>query len=161
MRPVAVVLSSLPDMERPAMARALGAGDPWRAFQVVKEFRTAAAAVLAGTILTAAAVLFWFPSTILKQGYDARSAALILAVWAAIMAVRALRTPEAVFLQAAGDFQPLARIGMKACIVSLALTLSLLLAFGPAASLLGILAGDAVMTAGIFGRVRQWKRLHA
>ena len=90
MPPVAVVRSSLPDMGRPAMARASGSGDPGRAFQVVKEFRTAAAAVLAGTILIAAAVLLWFPSTILKQGYDACSAALVPAAWAAIMAICAM-----------------------------------------------------------------------
>ncbi|HEY4940804.1 MAG TPA: hypothetical protein VII56_05205 [Rhizomicrobium sp.] len=161
MRPVAVVLSSLPDMERPVMARAIGAGDFARAFRAVKAFRTAAAAVLLGTILIAAALLVWFPNTVLKQGYDAGSAALIVAIWALIMAVRALRTPDAVFLQAAGEFQPLANAGMKSSVVSLAATLALLLAFGPIASLLGIVAGDIVMTAGIFKLMRNWKRTHA
>ena len=161
MRPVSVVLSSLPDMERPVMARAIGAGDYARAFRAVKEFRTAAAAVLLGTILIAAALLLWFPNIILKQGYDAHSAALIVAIWVVIMAVRALRTPEAVFLQAAGEFQPLAAIGMKSCAVSLAATLALLLAFGPIASLLGIVAGEIVMTAGIFKLSRTWKAAHA
>jgi hypothetical protein len=161
MRPVAVVLSSLPDMERPVMARAIGTGDFARAFRAVKEFRTAAAAVLLGTILIAAALLAWFPNIVLKQGYDARSAAVIVAIWAVIMAVRALRTPDAVFLQAAGEFQPLAHIGMKSCAVSLVATLTLLLVFGPIASLLGIVAGDVVMTAGIFRQVARWKRAHA
>ena len=161
MRPVAVVLSSLPDMERPVMARAIGNGDFARAFRAVKEFRTAAAAMLLGTILLAAALLIWFPNTVLKQGYDAGSAAVIVAIWAVIMAVRALRTPDAVFLQAAGEFQPLANIGMKSCAVSLAATLALLLMFGPIASLLGIVAGDVVMTAGIFKLTRRWKLAHA
>ncbi len=161
MRPVAVVLSSLPDMERPVMARAIGSGDFARAFRAVKEFRTAAAAVLLGTILLAAALLIWFPNTVLKQGYDAGSAVVIVAIWAVIMAVRALRTPDAVFLQAAGEFQPLANIGMKSCAVSLAATLALLLMFGPIASLLGIVAGDVVMTAGIFTLTRRWKLAHA
>ena len=76
------------------------------------------------------------------------------------MCLRALRTPDAVFLQAAGEFQPLANIGMRASVVSLAATLALLLAFGPVASLLGIVAGDVVMTAGIFKRVRAWKVAH-
>jgi hypothetical protein len=161
MRPVAVVLQSLPDMERPVMARAIGNGDFARAFRAVKEFRTAAAAVLLGTILIAAALLLWFPNTVLKQGYDAGSAAIILAIWVVIMAVRALRTPDAVFLQAAGQFQPLANIGMKASVVSLGMTLVLLFAFGPIVSLLGIVAGDVVMTAGIFKQVRTWKLAHA
>ncbi|MEI9990801.1 MAG: hypothetical protein WDM86_12250 [Rhizomicrobium sp.] len=160
MRPVAVVLSALPDMERPAMARAIGAGDFARAFRSVKEFRTAAAAVLLATTLSAAALLIWFPSLVLKQGYDASSAAAILAIWVAIMAVRALRTPDAVLLQAAGEFQSLARIGTKASLVSLAATLALLFAFGPVASLLGIVAGDVAMTAGIFAKTRGMRLAH-
>jgi hypothetical protein len=161
MRPVAVVLQALPDMERPTMARAIGAGEVSKAFRTVKEFRTAAVAILGATILVAVALLIWFPSTVLKQGYDASSAYVILGLWAAIMTVRALRTPEAVFLQAAGEFQSLAAIGMKASLVSLAATLVLLFTLGPIASLLGIVAGDLVMTAGIFVRVRGWKAAHA
>ncbi len=160
MRPVAVVLSALPDMERPAMARAIGAGDLARAYRSVKEFRTAAAAVLAATTLIAAALLSWFPSLVLKQGYDASSATIILAIWALIMAVRALRTPDAVFLQAAGEFQSLAAIGTKASIVSLGATLVLLFAFGPVVSLFGIVAGDVVMTAGILAKRRSWMLAH-
>jgi putative peptidoglycan lipid II flippase len=97
---------------------------------------------------------------VLKQGYDASTAAAILGVWVAIMAVRALRTPDAVFLQAAGEFQSLAGIGMKASLVSLAATPILLFAFGPVASLLGIVAGDLVMTAGIVARRRSWMLAH-
>ena len=161
MRPVSLVLSSLPDMERPVMARAIGSGDFARAFRAVKAFRTAAAAVLLGTILIAAVLLAFFPSLILKQGYDAGSAAVIVAIWVLIMAIRALRAPEAVFLQAAGEFRPLAAIGIKSSLVSLAATLALLFAFGPTASLLGIVAGDLVMTAGIFKQIGRWKLAHA
>jgi putative peptidoglycan lipid II flippase len=160
MRPVAVLLTALPDRERPAMARAIGAGDLARAARIVKEFRTAAAALLLATSLVAAALLAFFPSLVLKQGYDASTAAAILGVWVAIMAVRALRTPDAVFLQAAGEFQSLAGIGMKASLVSLAATPILLFAFGPVASLLGIVAGDLVMTAGIVARRRSWMLAH-
>jgi len=161
MRPVSLVLSSLPDMERPVMARAIGAGDLARAFRAVKEFRTAAAAVLAGTTLIAAGLLIFFPGLILKQGYDAGSAAVIVAIWVVIMAMRGLRTPDAVFLQAAGEFQPLANIGIRSSIVSLTATLALLFAFGPIASLLGIVAGDLVMTIEIVRRTRSWKLGHA
>jgi len=160
LRPVAVVLAALPDLERPAMARAMAKGDIAAVLRSVKEFRTAAAAVLAGTTMIAAALLLWFPSLVLKQGYDAASAWIILAIFAAIMALRAWRTPDAVLLQAAGAFQPLAAIGMKASLVSLAATLVLLFAFGPIASLLGILAGDLVMNAGIFARSRAWVLSH-
>jgi hypothetical protein len=161
MRPVAVVLTSLPDMERPRMAKAIAKSDFQGSFRAVKDFRTAAAAVLAGTTLLAAALLLWFPSLVLKQGYDAHAAWVILGLWTAIMAIRALRTPDAVLLQAAGAFEPLAAIGIKASLVSLAATLVLLIAFGPIASLIGIAAGDVVMTAGIFRYSRAWKLSHA
>ncbi|HWD29606.1 MAG TPA: hypothetical protein VG387_20710 [Rhizomicrobium sp.] len=161
MRPVAVVLGSLPDMERPAMARAIGAGDLGKAFRAVKDFRTAAVAILAGTTLIAAALLIWFPSLVLKQGYAASAAWPVVAVWVAIMAVRAVRTPDAVFLQAAGEFQALASIGMKASVVSLLATLALLATFGPIASMLGIVAGDMVMSLGIFKRTSAWKAAYA
>lgn len=161
MRPVAVVLSSLPDMERPVMARAIGAGDFARAFRAVKEFRTAAAAVLAGTTLLAAAILTWYPSAVLKPGFDAGAEWIILGFWIVIMAIRALRTPDAVFLQAAGEFQPLANIGIRASVVSLLATGALLFAFGPVASLAGIVAGDLMMSLGIFQCVRRWNASHA
>lgn len=160
MRPVAVVLSSLPDMERPVMARAIGEGNLGRAFRAVNEFRTAAAAILLVTILAAGALLLWFPNIVLKQGYDLHSAVIIVAIWAVIMTIRALRTPEAVFLQAAGEFQPLANIGIRASVVSLAATLALLFMFGPIASLLGIVAGEIVLTGGIFVQLHHWKQRH-
>ena len=84
-----------------------------------------------------------------------------MTIWGVIMAIRALRTPDAVFLQAAGEFQNLANISIKSSVVSLGATLALLLAFGPIASLLGIGAGDVVITAAIFRRMRAWKLAHA
>jgi hypothetical protein len=161
MRPVSLILGSLPDLERPVMARAIGEGDMARLFRAVKEFRTAGVAILLATMLLAAILLTWFPHIVLKQGYDAHQAVLIVAIWVAIMAVRVLRAPEAVLLQAAGAFELLADAAVKSSIVSLAATLALLLAFGPIASLLGIIAGDVVMTAIIFGQVRDWKLQHA
>jgi hypothetical protein len=160
MRPVSLVLSAFPDMERPIMARALGAGDLTRAFRAVTDFRLAGIAVLFVTVLLAGALLMWFPQIILKQGYDAHQAMLIVAIWIAIMAIRVLRTPESVFLQAAGAFQPLANASLKSCAVSLAATIGLLLAFGPIASLFGIVAGDLVLTASIFGLMREWRTQH-
>ncbi len=51
-------------------------------------------------------------------------------------------------------------IGAKASIVSMSATLELLFVFGPIASLLGIVAGDVVMTADIFAKTRGWKLTH-
>lgn len=160
MRPVSLVLTALPDMERPVMARAIVAGDLARAFRCVKEFRTAAGAVWLLTILLSGALLLWFPHLILKQGYDETQAIIVVAIWGAIQAVRTLRTPEAVLLQAAREYRPLAKVGMWSSMASLSATLALLLVAGPVASLGGVLIGELLMTASIFSLSRKWKLAH-
>ncbi len=160
MRPASLVLSSLPDLERPVMARAIGAGTLSRAYRAVTEFRVAASAMLIATIALAAALLMFAPGIILKKGYAFEDAVIVIAIWAAIMAIRTLRQPDAVFLQAAGWFKPLADAAIKSSIVSLIAVPVLLFAFGPIPSLLGIVAGDLVMTVDIVLLVRRWKRDH-
>jgi O-antigen/teichoic acid export membrane protein len=160
MRPASLVLSALPDMERPAMARHLAAGDPAGALRSVKEFRTATGAIWLLTVLLAGALLMWFPQLILKKGYDESQIVIVVAISAAIVAVRTLRMPESVFLQAAGEFRALAGASMWSSLTSIAATLGLLLLAGPVFSLIGILAGDLVMTARIFGLTRDWKLRH-
>ena len=161
MRPVSLVFSALPDMERPIMGRAIAAGNSAAAFRTVNEFRTATSAVWAATLLLAGVLLTWFPHLLLKKGYDETQVIAVIAIWSAIMLVRAIRTPENVFLQAAGEYQGLARASMRSSVVSLALTLVLLFAFGPIASLCGILGGDITMTLGIFALTKAWKARHA
>jgi O-antigen/teichoic acid export membrane protein len=161
MRPVSLVFSALPDMERPIMGRAIAAGNTAAAFRSVNEFRTATGAVWAATLLLAGVLLTWFPHLLLKKGYDETQVIAVIAMWSAIMLVRAIRTPESVFLQAAGEYLGLARAGMRSSVVSLMLTLVLLFAFGPIVSLGGIFAGDVVMTLGIFSLTKAWKARHA
>jgi len=161
MRPVVLVLAALPDLERPVMSRKIAAGDRVGACRTVKEFRTAVGAIWLATIALACVLLMLFPHLILKRGYDETQALVVLAFWAAITAVRVLRTPESVLLQAAGEFRALAGASMWSCIASLAVTLTLLLTFGPIASLGGLLAGDVVMTSRIFMLSGRWKRGHA
>jgi O-antigen/teichoic acid export membrane protein len=161
MRPVSLVFSALPDMERPIMARAIAAGNSQAAFRTVNEFRTATGAVWAATLVLAGVLLTWFPHLLLKKGYDETQVIAVIAMWSAIMLVRAIRTPENVFLQAAGEFKGLARAGMWSSVVSMVLTLALLFAFGPIVSLGGILAGDIVMTLSIFSLTKAWKARYA
>lgn len=160
MRPISLVYSALPDLERPAMARAIAAGEPRRAFRIVKEFRTAIGAMWLATVLLAGAILIWFPHLVLKPGYGVSQALAVFALYVAIMAVRAVRTPESVLLQAACEFEPLARASLWSSAVSLAATLALLLAAGPVASLGGILGGEALMTANILSLSARWRRSH-
>ena len=160
MRPVSLVLTALPDMERPVMARKIAHGDTRGAFRTVMEFRAAAIAILAATAALGVAILVFLPQLLIKPGYDMKSVLAVFGFWIAISAVRALRTPDAVFLQAAQEFSGLARAGARSAVVSLIATPALLFAFGPIASLGGILLGDIAMTADIFALTRKWRKDH-
>ena len=161
LRPASLVISALPDLERPVLARAIGAGNLPCAMRTLRQFRFAGLAAWLGSSVLAIVLLLWFPLLVLKQHYDVSQARLSVALWIAIMGLRVLRTPEAVFLQAAGKFQQLAEGGVVSGIVSLVTTLTLLLAFGPLASLVGILVGDVVLMLKIFTMIRAWRRTHA
>ncbi|MDE3115117.1 MAG: hypothetical protein KGL26_05890 [Pseudomonadota bacterium] len=160
MRPASLVLSALPDIERPRMAKKIGMNDITGAFRTMTEFRYAAIAVWLGTLALAAAILFWFPELLLKKGYDETQVLMVVVLWGVILAVRTLRTPESVLLQAAGEFRTLAGVSLWSSLTAMTLTFGLLLAFGPVAALGGILAGDLVMTVRIHVLVARWKARH-
>ena len=62
---------------------------------------------------------------------------VVLILWIAITALRALRSPTAVFFQALGNYSALARVSAWSCGTSLIVTVTLLLTLGPIASLGG------------------------
>ena len=157
MRPASLVLGALPDIDQPVMARKLAEGDLKGAFRVVNEFRTAAGAVLAATILLAVVLVTWFPHLLLKH-YAVNDVWVVLFFWAAITALRALRTPDTVFIQATGGYATLARISGVSSVVALVATLALLLAFGPLLSLGGVLAGEIVIVWMVFPITNGWRR---
>lgn len=160
MRPVSLCLSALSDVERPFMAQSIARGEIAKAERCAREFRTMGMVMWAGTVLLCASVLAWAPQLVLKQNYRLGDVSLVVALWAAIMALRLVRTPQSVLLQAAGEFRALAQTTYLSSVVSVLLTLALLLAFGPIVSLVGILGGDAVMTAQIYLAARKWRRGH-
>jgi putative peptidoglycan lipid II flippase len=149
MRPVSLVQSALPDLERPAMMRAFAARDGAKLDRILFEFQGALGLALAGTILLAAALLLFEPQLLLKQGYRLHDAITAAMLCAAIMAVRSVRTPIGLMLQAAGEFKAMARLSAGSALVSIVSTLVLLLALGPVASLGGILLGDLAILAGM------------
>src|SRR5581483_955108 len=122
---------------------------------------TSMAAVWIATMILAAVILTSFPHFLIRSEYDPRQVLTVIAFYAAIMAVRISRMPESVLFQAAGEFRALAWPSVWSSAVSVAATFALLVAFGTVASLGGILAGDVVMTANIFGLARRWKAAHA
>jgi O-antigen/teichoic acid export membrane protein len=145
MRPASLVQSALPDLERPVMTRQIAARD-WRALtRTSREFGAGLLAVLLGTLALDAVLLIWFPGLVLKRGYSLHDVMIVATLSALVMAVRCLRAPPAVMLQAAGAFKEMAGLGMKSSAISLLATLALLLCFGPIASLGGVLLGEVVI----------------
>jgi len=157
MRPASLVLGALPDIDQPVMARKIAAKDLKGAFGVVNEFRTAAGAVLAGTVLLALALVFWFPHLLLKH-FQVNDVLVVLAFWVGITALRVVRTPEAVFIMATGGYSKLAWISGVSSAVALVLTLVLLVLIGPLWSLGGVLAGESVMVAMLIPLANKWRR---
>jgi hypothetical protein len=160
MRPLSLVLTALPDRERPVIALRLAAGDMTGAMRTIREFRVVTFAVWLGTVLLSAAILVWFPFLVIRDGFHAQSVIIGVVIWTLIVGARAVRAPEQAFLTAAGEFHPLARAGLTGSVVSLLGTALLLLLFGPVASLCGILAGEVMMTIRIMALMSAWRRAH-
>ena len=160
LRPASLAQSALPDLERPAMARANAARDAQGLERIRRHFTWGLSAAWVANLALCAVILTFFPALVLKKGYAIEDAALVAAISAAVMAVRVLRTPLAVQLQAAGEFKALAGIGGVSSVISVVTTLALLLVFGPIASLGGIVIGELVILVRLRIMVRQWKMAH-
>jgi O-antigen/teichoic acid export membrane protein len=101
--------------------------------------------------------LFWFPGLILKKDYSLHDVIIVAAISAVIMAIRCLRVPAGILLQAIGAFRQSAAIAIKTSGISLAATLILLLAFGPIASLGGVALGELAFLLYCRGLVSSWE----
>jgi O-antigen/teichoic acid export membrane protein len=157
MRPASLMQSALPDLERPAMSRAIAAGDFTGLSRIQRHFTGGLWAAWAANMLLCAALLAFFPMLLLKRGYGLPDVIEVAVISAAIMAIRTARTPLAVLLQAAGQFKQLASIGTISGAVSVAATLVLLLTLGPVASLGGIVLGELVILARVWRMARDWR----
>lgn len=160
LRPVSLFLSALPDLERASMAKGIVNGDLGAATRSATRFRIVTALVWVATIALTSIVLNYFPDLLPQRHYDPYDVAIVITIWASIMAVRIIRTPDGVLLQAAAEFRPLAMASVASGVVSLVLTLVLLFLFGPIASLLGILVGDIVMAVRVRLLLHEWVRRH-
>ena len=160
MRPASLMQSALPDLERPAMTRAIAAGDMAALSGIQRHFTWGLAAALLANVLICAVLLAFYPLLVLKKGYALHDVVLVAALSSLIMAVRVWRTPLAVLLQAAGRFKELAGIGMVSGALSVIATLALLLMLGPIASLGGIFLGELVILLRVIQMTRNWSRAH-
>ena len=160
MRPASLMQSALPDLERPAMSRAIAAGDQAALSRIRRHFTWGLMAAWLANVLLCVLLLGFFPALVLKKGYAPHDVILVTVLASLIIAVRAWRTPLAVLLQAAGRFKELAGIGTVSAALSVVATLALLLTLGPIASLGGILLGEAVILLRVIQMTRSWSRAH-
>jgi hypothetical protein len=157
MRPASLMQSALPDLERPVMARAIAARDWDGLHRIQRRFMAGLTAAWVGNMLLVAGILLFVPALVLKKGYALDQVVIVAVLSAVIWGVRTLRVPPSVLLQAAGQFRQLASIGTVSSVISVVATLALLLAFGPIASLGGILLGDLVILTRVRRMARDWK----
>ena len=108
LRPVSLFLTALPEMERPAMARGLISGDHAAAFRAVRNFAGQPRRCGCSPPRWRRAILIWFPTLCCGGAMTRATLPSSPRCGPAIMAVRILRTPDRVFLQAATEFRPLA-----------------------------------------------------
>ena len=160
MRPASLVQSALPDVERPAMTRAIAAKDGVRRANLLRDFRIVLLAVWLATVMLAAAILVWEPQLLLKKTYVLSDVVLVTFLTAGIMLVRSFRTPPATLMQAAGELKPLMDIGVYTSAISILLTLAFLLTLGPIASLLGILTGEIAILILLNRKTAAWQARH-
>jgi O-antigen/teichoic acid export membrane protein len=160
MRPASLTQLALTDLERPAMARAMGQGDRAALRRIRRHFTCGLGTAWLANILLCVLLLAFFPSLVVRQDYSMENVIMVVSLCALIVAMRSLRTPQAALLQAAGRFKELACIGAASAIVSLLATVSLLFLAGPIASLGGIVLGELVILTLCFADVR-WKPAEA
>jgi O-antigen/teichoic acid export membrane protein len=158
MRPVSLVMTALPDAERPAMARAMAQNKVGDALRALFQFRMAGLAAMVATVALAAVILVWFPQLVIKDGYDPHSVVAVVCIYIAIVGIRVARTPDSVLLQVLGEYRDLSSASVRSSVVSVLAVLVLLLSFGPMWSLLGIVAGEAVGAHRVFVLTRRWRK---
>lgn len=154
MRPASLTQLALTDLERPAMARAMEQGDGAALARIRRHFTCGLGAAWLANILLCVLLLACFPSLVVRQDYQMENVIAVVSICAFIMAMRSIRTPQAVLMQAAGRFQELALIGAASATVALLATASLLSIAGPIASLGGIVLGELVILLLCFAGIR-------
>jgi O-antigen/teichoic acid export membrane protein len=160
MRPVALAITSLTQLERPSLSRAIMANDISRARAISRTFLIVLLLIWLAVAALAGAVLLVRPDLIAGQHYLASELQVAFALLAAVALLQSIQTPASVFLQAAREFRMLALASVVASVISILLATAALLAAGPIYSLLGIIAGKAMMTVQVLRRSYLWKPDH-
>lgn len=149
-RPLAVVLGSLQQSERPLLVRAVASQDIIRLSQLLWLMRRTAVGAFALNLLAIVLVYLFAPAWLWPEESSRMTFCYALGSWSLIAVLRALRAPATAVLQAYDQFAALAR----ATYLSAACTVPMVLIgwwlAGPLTSLLGVLAGELILALAIY-----------
>jgi len=144
-RPTSTMLAAIGQSERPKIGRLINQKNPIAVEKLLREIKTIMLGTVAGNSMLALAA--YGVILVLKQEKYAPLDLLIGAgTWAGIMLFRATRLADTIYCQASGKIKEVASISIYAGITSFSSALLLVfLLDNPVFSLVGILAGDAVL----------------
>jgi hypothetical protein len=155
-RPINVTMNALTEFERVQMANQIAEGQIDSALAAAQIFRVSLCAALLVNIVAILLIFRIAPRLIFPPRYDLHTLAIAAALWIGVSAVRVLRAPEGVLMQAAGEFRALATASVLSCIGSVAGVGFLLFAAGPLWSIAGILFGELLVAIWIWKLTRRW-----
>lgn len=158
LKPVALAITSLTQLERPVMSKAIASGDVGTAESTRNAFAAILLAAWAGVVALAIAVLWLRPELMLRPGYDLHDLRLSIGLFSVIVLIQVWQAPNSVFLQAAKEFRVLAASSLYACVLSIALVAAAIWIAGPVYSLAGIILGQAVMAVQISRHLSKWRK---
>lgn len=144
-RPLAVVLGSLQQSERPLLVRALTSNNFTKVRQLLRFMRRAAVGAFALNLLAILLVYQFTPHWLWPDPSSRSAFSYAMALWSLIALLRSLRLPVSSQLQALDQFAPLARATYVSALCTVPLVLLGWWLAGPVASLLGVLAGELVL----------------
>ncbi|WP_374331326.1 lipopolysaccharide biosynthesis protein [Aestuariivirga sp.] len=156
-RPVALAITSLTQLERPALSKAIAAQDVGRARATCRSFFIVLLLIWLAVTIAACVILVAKPDLLAGKHYAPAELQLAFAFLALIALAQVFQTPASVFLQAAGEFRSLAMASALSSIASILLAAAALVAAGPVYSLLGIVAGKVMMAVQVLRRSRKWE----
>lgn len=143
-RPGMVALNALSEFERARMARLLADGRQAAMAKARLLFRTVAVILWGASAVLTYLVLEHALEMVFAASYSAAALVTGAWLWVAVLLIRALYLPEAVEMQASGDFAALAWPKIWTAPLSLAAVALLLLVAQPVWSLAGICMSEAV-----------------
>jgi len=159
-RPLAVVLGSLLQSERPRLVQARMAGDLKRLLSVTAGIRHVAVASFMGNALILLLLFIYWPALLWPEPDSRQEFLLALVLWSLVAGCRALRSSATAWMQAADLFAPLARVTYLSAAWTIPAVLVTWWLAGPIASLSGVLSGEVLLCL-LLWRVMQKHRSQA